>query len=40
MNKYFGKIDYGVTEETRPGAHEQWIIEKEYYGEIVRNSRR
>lgn len=40
MSKYFGKIGYGVTEETRPGVHELRILEKEYYGEIVRNSRR
>ena len=38
--KYFGKIGYGVTEETRPGVHEPRIVEKEYYGDIVRNSRR
>ena len=40
MSKYFGKIGYGVTEETRPGVYEQKIVEKEYYGDIVRNSRR
>lgn len=38
--KYFGKIGYGVTEETRPGVHKPRIVEKEYYGDIVRNSRR
>ena len=40
MSKYFGKIGYGVTEETRPGVYEQNITVKEYYGDIVRNSRR
>lgn len=40
MSKYFGKIGYGVTEETRPGVYESQIVEKEYYGDIVRNSRR
>ena len=40
MSKYFGKIGYGVTEETRLGVHESRIVEKEYYGDIVRNTRR
>ena len=40
MSKYFGKIGYGVTEETRTGVHEPRIIEKEFYGDIVRNVRR
>ena len=40
MSKYFGEIGFGVTEETRPGVHEPRIVPKEYYGDIVRNSRR
>ena len=40
MSKYFGKVGYGVTEETRPGVYEPQIVEKEYYGDIVRNTRR
>ena len=40
MSKYFGKIGYGVSEETRPGVHELRIVEKDYYGDIVRNPRR
>ena len=40
MSKYFGKIGFGVTEETRPGVYEQKTTVKEYYGDIVRNSRR
>jgi len=40
MSKYFGKIGYGVTEETRPGVFEPKITEREYYGDIVRNVRR
>lgn len=38
--KYFGNIGYGVSEETRPGVHKPRIVEREYYGDIVRNSRR
>ena len=40
MSKYFGKIGYGVSEETRPGVYVQRIVEKDYYGDIVRNTRR
>lgn len=40
MSRYFGKIGYGITEETRPGVCEQKMTVKEYYGDIVRNSRR
>ena len=40
MSKYFGKIGFGVIEETRPGVHAPTITEGEYYGDIVRNSRR
>lgn len=40
MSKYFGKIGYGVAEETRPGVYEPQITEREYYGDIVRNTRR
>ena len=38
--KYFGNIGYGVTEETRPGVSLPTITEREYYGDIVRNTRR
>ena len=35
--KYYGKIGYGATEETRPGVYEERITEREYYGEVSRN---
>ena len=41
MNKWFGKVGYAITEETRPGV---WmadkIVERDYYGDIVRNIQR
>lgn len=40
MAKYFGKIGYGVTEETRPGIWEEKITEREYSGDILKNYRR
>jgi len=39
MAKYHGKVGYGETSETSPGVHEDVITEREYYGEITRNSR-
>ena len=33
-----GKIGYARTEETSPGVYEEIIVEKQYYGDIVRNT--
>lgn len=38
--KFYGAIGYGETVELRPGAWDDVITEKNYYGEVVRNSRR
>lgn len=40
MAKWFGKIGYAVTSETRPGIWEEVIVERNYYGDMIRNSRR
>ncbi len=40
MAKYFGKIGYGVTEETEPGIYETVITEREYTGDVARNARK
>lgn len=40
MAKYYGAIGYAETSETRPGVWEERIIERNYYGELVRNTRR
>ena len=40
MAKFYGIIGYEVTIETEPGIYEETIIENEYYGDIIRNSRR
>jgi hypothetical protein len=39
MARFFGKIGYGETEESAPGVHTDTIVEKEYYGDVVRNAR-
>ena len=40
MAKFFGKIGYAELIETRPGVWDERITEKEYYGDLVRNTRR
>lgn len=39
MARFFGKIGYGETMETAPGVWQDVITEKDYYGDVVRNSR-
>lgn len=38
MAKWFGKVGYAVTVETEPGIWESQIIEREYFGEKLRNT--
>uniref|UniRef100_A0AAU7GZT7 DUF7253 domain-containing protein n=1 Tax=Streptomyces phage Scarif TaxID=3158858 RepID=A0AAU7GZT7_9CAUD len=38
MNRFYGKVGYGVTVETSPGVHEDRITEFSYFGDVVRNS--
>ena len=40
MAKFYGVIGYVISQETSPGVWEEVPIEKPYYGDIVRNSRR
>lgn len=40
MAKYAGKIGYAITEETKPGVWEEHIVERMYYGDVIRNSRK
>lgn len=40
MAKFYGVIGYAVTEETEPGIYEERIVEKEHFGDVVRNARR
>lgn len=39
MAKFFGPVGYGQSVEKRPGVFEDSIVEYNYYGDIVRNSR-
>lgn len=40
MAKWFGKIGYAETIETKPGVWKEQITEHEYFGDLLRNSRR
>lgn len=40
MAKYYGKIGFRTTEETKPGIYKEQITEREYFGDVVRVARR
>lgn len=40
MARYFGKIGYQLLDETKPGKFMEDIIERDYFGDEVRNSSR
>ncbi len=41
MAKFFGKIGYSEgTQEVKPGVWDEVIVVREYYGDVVRNSRK
>lgn len=39
-NKWFGVIGFAETVETAPDVWSEQIVEKEYYGDVIRNIRR
>ena len=40
MAKWFGKIWFATDVETRPGVHKEKLIPREYYGDLIRDTRR
>lgn len=40
MAKFYGTIGYAVTEETRPGVWVEKITERNYSGDVIRDTRR
>lgn len=40
MAKFYGKVGYGISKETVPGVWVDEIVERPYYGELVRNTRK
>lgn len=40
MAKWYGTIGYGETVETSPSVYTEKIVERSYYGDITRDTRR
>lgn len=40
MNKFYGKIGFATNVETSPGIWEDQIVERPYYGDVVKNARK
>lgn len=40
MAKFYGEIGYGVTKEIDQGVWEDDVVERKYYGDVIRNSRK
>lgn len=40
MDKFYGTIGYGKTIEKRPGVYTEEITERQYFGDVLRNTRR
>lgn len=40
MAKWFGTIGYAEQVETKPGVWKDTITEREYFGDVIRNTRR
>lgn len=38
--RYHGKIGYFITVETKPGLFEEKLTFREYYGDVLRNTKR
>lgn len=39
MAKFYGNVGYGVPTEGAPGVWADVIVEKAYYGDVIRNTR-
>lgn len=40
MARFSGAVGYSVSEQTAPGVFEDVIVERTYFGEVIRDSRR
>lgn len=40
MAKFYGEIGYSIASETKPGVWEPTIVKRNYYGDVIRNTRR
>lgn len=37
MAKFYGEVGYRITEETAPGVWRPRLVERNYYGDVLRN---
>lgn len=40
MAKFFGTIGYAVRVESKPGVYKDKVVEREYFGDLVKNTTR
>ena len=40
MARFYGKVGFTVPTEIRPGVWEDSVVERQYYGDVIRNTRR
>ena len=40
MAKFYGNIGYAQMVETKPGVYNEQITEKQYYGDLIKNTRK
>lgn len=40
MAKFYGIIGYAESVETKPGVWDKQVTEKDYYGDLIRNTRK
>lgn len=40
MAKFYGAIGFAEIDESVPGVHNEKIVERNYYGDLLRNTRR
>lgn len=40
MAKFYGTVGYAETQETRPGINEEVVTERNYAGDVFRNTRK
>ncbi len=40
MAKFYGTVGYAETQETRPGINEEIVTERNYAGDVFRNTRK
>lgn len=38
MNKFYGKVGYAIEEETAPGVWTDSVVERTYYGDLIRDT--